>query len=32
MRFVIDTGKTYKVATFTVALTYHFEEHAVGPD
>jgi hypothetical protein len=30
LRFVIDQSKTYKVATITFALTYHFEEHAVG--
>jgi len=30
LRFVIDKGKTYKVASFTCALTYHFEEHDAG--
>ena len=27
-RFVIDRSKIYRVATITLAVTYHFEEHA----
>lgn len=27
VRFVFDRSKTYKVATITLAVTYHFEEH-----
>jgi hypothetical protein len=30
VRFVMDHSNVYKVATITFALTYHFEEHAVG--
>ena len=28
VRFVIDRSKAYRVTTITVAVTYHFEEHA----
>lgn len=29
VRFVIDRSKTHRVATFTLAVTYHFEEHGM---